>query len=73
MDVRMPELNGLGATEQIRTLPAPKCHILIVALTADALGDAWKDCIGASMDGYLAKLIDLVELLAMVNAHCSKA
>jgi signal transduction histidine kinase/DNA-binding response OmpR family regulator len=37
MDIQMPRLNGLAATEQLRSTPGPNQHQPIIALTANAL------------------------------------
>jgi CheY-like chemotaxis protein len=59
MDVDMPELNGYGATEQIRALEqASGGSIPIIGLTAHAMQGAREECIAHGMDGYLTKPID---------------
>ena len=71
MDVQMPVMDGLQATQPIRKLPDPKkARLPIIAMTAHALkGDAER-CLAAGMDGYISKpvkgeeLIELVERLA---------
>ena len=57
MDIQMPVLDGVGATKQIRALPAPQCHIPILALTADAIAGAEERYLATGMDAYLAKPI----------------
>jgi signal transduction histidine kinase/CheY-like chemotaxis protein len=57
MDIQMPVLDGVGASNQIRALPAPQCHIPILALTADAIAGAEERYLAAGMDAYLAKPI----------------
>ena len=56
MDIQMPEVSGIEATQLIRQLPDPqKANTPIIALTANALkGDAEK-FISAGMNDYLAK------------------
>jgi CheY-like chemotaxis protein len=58
----MPELDGVGATREIRALAAPKCNIPIIALTANAMAGDEKNYLEAGMDGYVSKPIRPVEL-----------
>jgi signal transduction histidine kinase/DNA-binding response OmpR family regulator len=57
MDVQMPELDGVGATREIRALPQPKCAIPIIALTANAMTGAKAEYLQAGMDDYVPKPI----------------
>ena len=68
MDVQMPLLDGIEATKQIRALPAPRRHVPVVALTADAMTGAKEYYLEAGMDGYLAKPIRAAALLAKLAA-----
>ena len=66
----MPEMNGLEATEAIRQREqGTGRHIPIIALTAHAMPADRERCLAAGMDGYLAKPIDVEELIAAVEAH----
>jgi two-component system sensor histidine kinase/response regulator len=70
MDVQMPEMNGLEATEAIRQREqGTGRHIPIIALTAHAMPADRERCLAAGMDGYLAKPIDVEELIAAVEAY----
>ncbi len=54
MDLRMPELDGLSATRQLRQLPLtsqPK----VIAVTANVFAEDRLACFNAGMDGFLAK------------------
>nr|MCR4716090.1 response regulator [Lachnospiraceae bacterium] len=60
MDLRMPNMNGIEATEAIRALDREDgANIPIVALTADAFADDAKKCIAAGMNAHLPKPIDV--------------
>jgi len=68
MDVQMPEMDGLEAARAIRAREGTSGgHVPIVALTAHALKGDRERCLAAGMDGYLAKPIDLDQLVATVE------
>jgi CheY-like chemotaxis protein len=67
MDVQMPEMSGFEATEAIRAQEAGTRHLPIVALTAHAMQGDRERCLAAGMDGYLAKPIDVDEMIATVE------
>ena len=72
MDVQMPVMDGVQATRRIRSLPAPKSAVPIVALTADALAGADERYRAAGMDAYVSKPLDpalLFERLAQVTGE----
>jgi two-component system sensor histidine kinase/response regulator len=63
MDVQMPELDGLGATMQIREWEASRSrHIPIIAMTAHAMKGDRERCLASGMDGYCPKPIRPREL-----------
>jgi len=67
MDIQMPELDGLKATEQIRALPPPGCNAYIIAMTANAMAGAREEYIAAGMNDYVSKPIDGKNLLARLG------
>jgi PAS domain S-box-containing protein len=70
MDVQMPEMSGFEATQAIRTEEAGSARRLpIIALTAHAMQGDRDRCLAAGMDGYLAKPIDVDELVATVEHY----
>jgi CheY-like chemotaxis protein len=59
MDIDMPEMNGIDATNLIRTEEQHTGkHISIIGLTAHAMQGSREKFLAAGMDGYLSKPID---------------
>jgi len=73
MDVNMPEMDGVQATAQIRTLDEPLCRIPIVAMTANAMKGDRERYLAAGMDDYVSKPIDKNKLFAVIAHHCPQA
>jgi signal transduction histidine kinase/DNA-binding NarL/FixJ family response regulator len=71
MDVHMPSMGGLDATRKIRGLPAPRGHVPIIALTADAVAGVREQYIAAGMDDFLSKPFNRAELMAMIDRWCA--
>jgi CheY-like chemotaxis protein len=70
MDVQMPDLDGLQATQEIRRAEADTHHrVPIVALTAHAMQGDKQRCLEAGMDGYLTKPINPAELDRVLQNH----
>ena len=66
MDIMMPEMDGYDTIKRIR-MDAQFAHLPIIALTARAMkGDAEK-CIAAGADDYLAKPIDVNQLVSKLD------
>ena len=60
MDIQMPEMNGLDATREIRTLENSWANsIPIIAMTADAFSENITECMNVGMNGHIAKPIDI--------------
>ena len=72
MDVEMPGMDGLAATREIRSRLPRIASRLSSGLTAHATAEYRDKCLGAGMDGYLAKPLErekLQEVLAALNAQ----
>lgn len=71
MDIHMPEMNGLEATQKIREYEGCKKHTPIIALTADAFKDDKDRCISEGMDFYLSKPFkpeNIIKVIQMFGA-----
>ncbi len=65
MDLRMPGLDGLEATERIRSMPDPElAAVKIIAFTGDVMKETVASCKEVGMDGIIAKPINISELNA---------
>ncbi|MEM8502070.1 MAG: response regulator [Cyanobacteria bacterium P01_D01_bin.1] len=68
MDVQMPEMDGLEATQKIRTNPVIK-QPYIVAMTAHSMQGDREKCLANGMDGYLSKPIRKRELASVLQQY----
>jgi signal transduction histidine kinase len=67
MDVRMPVLDGIGATRELRR--SPKGHLLpIIGMTAGAMGGDRENCLEAGMNEHLSKPVDWDKLIALLDS-----
>ena len=57
MDLHMPEMDGLSATQAIRAMGGPKSRTPIVAVTAEAMPEQVRKCLAHGMDAHVAKPI----------------
>jgi hypothetical protein len=68
MDMHMPDMGGLEATQVIRAMPDATGRIPIVALTANAFAEDVERCRKAGMNGYIAKPFRREDLIAVMGA-----
>ena len=67
MDIQMPELDGVGATQKIRTSETHYKDIPIVALTANALPEQVELYLAEGMDAVLTKPVEMPNMMATVR------
>ena len=70
MDVQMPKMDGLEATRILKA-DATTSNIPVLALTSYAMKGDKERILEAGCDGYLAKPIDIKELLKIVAEYLS--
>ena len=68
MDIMMPKMDGLEATRIIKGDTKTK-HIPIIALTSFAMKGDRERTIEAGCDGYIAKPIDILEVLKTIEHY----
>jgi len=72
MDIRMPVLDGYGATRQIRAMDRTDARTVpIIAMTADAFHDDVQKSKDAGMDGHISKPIDPAVFYATLVSQLS--
>src|SRR6185503_12636727 len=73
MDINMPKMSGLEATQLFRFAHMDAPHLPIIALTADATVEGRRRCEEAGMDGVALKPIEADELVRLVERYADKA
>ena len=66
MDIKMPEMDGLSATKQIRKM---NNNVPIIAQTAYAMSEDRSKCLNAGCNDYLTKPINHRLLLATIEKY----
>jgi CheY-like chemotaxis protein len=69
MDIQMPEMNGVEATEQIRRIQKPlgRSGVWIIALTAYALAGDKDKFLAAGLNDYISKPVQQEQLAAVLR------
>jgi two-component system, cell cycle response regulator DivK len=70
MDVQLPGIDGVEALARLRQ-DERTASIPVLAVTAQAMSGDRERFLEVGFDGYLAKPIDVDELLGAVREHCS--
>ncbi|MFB3765285.1 MAG: PAS domain S-box protein [Methanotrichaceae archaeon] len=66
MDIKMPEMDGITATKEIRKL-WPHNGPKVIAITAFAMDGDQEKCLAAGMDGYIAKPVKVDDLATLLR------
>lgn len=71
MDVQMPVMNGLEATEKIRKMPQGK-QLILIGLSANAFEDDQNKALAVGMNDYLTKPLRLAVLAGKLEEYYRK-
>ncbi|SNS50319.1 PAS domain S-box-containing protein [Belliella buryatensis] len=72
MDIQMPKMNGLEATEIIRQMDDEKKNVPIIGLSANAFQEDINNAIAIGMDGYLTKPVQVQEIALTIKKQYEK-
>lgn len=69
MDLQMPVLSGQEAVQAIREIEAGASRVPVIAITAHALNGDREACLAGGFDAFLAKPVQLQELVACLERY----
>ena len=69
MDIQLPDIDGVEALSRLRA-DTRTASIPVLALTAQAMQGDRERFLAAGFDGYLAKPLNIAELVATVRQYC---
>jgi signal transduction histidine kinase/ActR/RegA family two-component response regulator len=72
MDIQMPEMDGLTATQKINEKFGPRHRPIIIAMTANAMTGVREQYLDAGMDDYISKPFKLKDLQAALTRWGTK-
>jgi CheY-like chemotaxis protein len=67
MDIRMPQMDGLDATRQIRQFNK---NVIIIAQTAYGFSSDCEKAMKAGCNDYISKPINRTLLVELINKYC---
>ena len=67
MDIQMPKMDGVEATQLIRKLPAPYGQVPIIAMTANVFEEDIKHYLASGMNDYIAKPFEIKVLIQKIQ------
>jgi PAS domain S-box-containing protein len=72
MDVRMPRLDGLSATQELRRREREegRHHLPVIAMTASVLPEDRESCLAAGMDTYISKPVNFEVVQEEIERFC---
>ena len=74
MDIRMPKLDGLSATRELRKREQELGgHLPVIAMTASVLPEDRESCLAAGMDTYISKPVDFRVVEEEIERFCGAA
>ncbi len=70
MDIRMPKVDGLQATQVIRNSNHPQAKLIpVIAMTANAFESDIRACLTTGMNGHIAKPIDSMTMYQTILSY----
>jgi CheY-like chemotaxis protein len=69
MDIQLPDIDGVEALSRMRA-DQRTASIPVLAVTAQAMHGDRERFLAAGFDDYIAKPVDIVELVGAVRQHC---
>ena len=71
MDIQLPDIDGVEALRRLRANERT-ASVSVLALTAQAMHGDRERFLAAGFDGYIAKPVDVLELVDTVRRHCGE-